>query len=268
MLKLKEQVFGQKGYSADMKLSAKELDFFRARISEHWLSHLSANCPGIVAEAEKLGIENYHLIADRIDHKGLWPKINRVFPQEVVNQIKKFPFLAQLKDEFGEFAISDVIEVKQHYGREEVYWRLVRPNVESDVGSLHKDSWFHGAINSGYGMYTKDQVTVKIWIPIYCEPGKSGLCLLGGSHLREWKYHLEEDETGVQRPVPDEDLIKLGAALVPTGPGNLLIFNEDILHGGVVNKSNKTRVSAEITMVMARANFSELMNSQKRKEHV
>lgn len=254
MLKLKEQIFGEIGYSADVKLSNEELEKFRASVNQHWLMTIKSAYPELACEAEQLGIENYHLIADKMDHRKLWTKQNRVLPQALVDQLKHLPFISLLKSEFGEFTISDVIDVKQHFGREEIYWRLVRPHVENDIGPLHKDSWFHGAINSGYGMYRQDQVTVKIWIPIFCEPGKSGLALLPGSHLREWKYHIE-NEDGYLRPVPDEDLSNVGAELVPTEAGNLLIFNEDMLHGGVVNRGEKTRVSAEITMVMERANF-------------
>ncbi len=261
MLKLKEQIFGKVGYSVDMKLLPQELEVFRACVSEHWLARIKDFYPEAVAEAEKLGIENYHQIEYKMDHKKLWSKQNRVFPQKIVNRIKELSLFSRLRDEFGEFSVSDVIDTEQRFGWEEIYWRLVRPKVESDIGPLHKDSWFHGAINGGYGMYTKDQVTVKVWIPIFCEPGKSGLALASGSHLREWKYHIEEDQDGYLRPIPDEDLSTAGAALIPTEPGNLLIFNENVLHGGVINNSDKTRVSAEITMVMQKNNFKDLMSS-------
>lgn len=249
MLGLKAQVFGNVGYSTDMQLTAAELDTFRTLVSEQWLSIINTFHPDLFEEAKKLGIENYHQIAHRVNHQKLWPKSNRVLPQKSVNQIKKLPFLSKLKEEFGEFTISDVYDTEQHYGQEEIYWRLVRPNIESDVGPLHKDKWFHGAFNSGYGMFPEDVVTVKLWIPIYCEAGKCGLALGKGSHLKEWKYHIEVID-GIPRPKPDEDLSDAGAQLISSAAGNILIFNEGVIHGGVLNSSDKTRVSAEITMVM------------------
>jgi ectoine hydroxylase-related dioxygenase (phytanoyl-CoA dioxygenase family) len=48
-----------------------------------------------------------------------------------------------------------------------------------------------------------------------------------------------------------DDLLNLGAKLIETDAGNMLIFHENILHGGVVNQGTKTRVSAEITMVIS-----------------
>ena len=249
MLGLREQIFGAKGYSSDLTLSNEELRVFRKLVSEHWLTAIRNSYPHLLEEAERQGIENYHKLSGNVDHKKLWPKSNRVLPQSAVETIKKLPFFTTLKDEFGEFAISDVYDTYQHHGQEEIYWRLVRPGVESDVGPLHADKWFHASFNMGYGMFPPGVVTVKIWIPLYCEPGKNGLSMLSGSHRKEWKFHVETIE-GLPKPVPDDDLSNVGAELLPTEPGNMLIFHENTLHGGVFNRGEKTRVSAEITMVM------------------
>jgi hypothetical protein len=248
-LNLKDQVFGEAGYSSDLKLTIAELNIFRTLISQQWLQAINTLHPDLTDKAEKLGIENYHQISNHVNHKKMWPKSNRVLPQKAVLQIKQLPFLTTLRREFGEFSLSDIYDTKQHGGHEEVYWRLVRPNEATDVGPLHKDRWFHGAFNDGYGMFKEDEVTVKMWIPILCESGKSGLYLLPGSHLKEWKYHIEIAD-GVPRPVPDEDLTASGAILMPTAPGNVLLFHENVLHGGAINSSTTTRVSAEITLVL------------------
>lgn len=246
MLKLKERIFGDEGFSSDLKLCADELGVFRSLVNQHWLSVISESHHDLLNEAKELGIENYHQFSHRINHSSLWSKFNRILPQHSVQNIKKLPFFSILKEEFGEFSISDVVHTEQEQGQEEIYWRLVRPNIETDVGPLHKDKWFHDAFNMGYGMFPKGTVTVKVWIPLYCEAGKSGLALLPGSQYKTWKYHIEIID-GIPKPRLDENVT---AKLIPTDPGNLLIFNENILHGGVINTSNKTRVSAEITMVL------------------
>lgn len=250
MLGIKDQVFGDVGYSADMRLDPPELQVFRTHINDHWLAVIDAAHPELTKDAEACGIDNYHLISDRVDHSRLWTKSNRLFSPGSVNHIKSLPFIAQLKKEFGEFSISDAYDTQQHHGQEEIYWRLVRPHKPSDVGSLHRDSWFHETFNGGNGMFPEGVVTVKVWIPIYCEPSKSGLALVAGSHLREWAYHVETIN-GSAKPILDEDLSTIDAKLIPTEPGNMLIFNENVLHGGVVNCGEKTRVSVEITMVIA-----------------
>jgi hypothetical protein len=246
MLGLKEKIFGEAGFSSDLKLAPDELNVFRALIHEHWLDVLSQFHPELSEEAKAKGIEDYHQLAHRLDHATLWSKANRVLPLAAVQKIKALPFFSTLKEEFGDFAISDVVHTTQEQGKEEIYWRLVRPNVNTDIGPLHKDKWFHDAFNDGYGMFSKDSVTVKVWVPIYCEAGKNGLAILPGSHRKTWEYHIEVID-GVPKPRLDEEVT---ADLVPTDAGNLLIFNENILHGGVVNRGDKTRVSAEITMVL------------------
>lgn len=247
---LKDQIFGPQGYSTDLRLAAGELAIFRGLINDQWLATIAHAHPDLSEAAAAAGIENYHRIADRVEHKKLWPKANRVLPQHAVETVKGLPFFATLKHEFGDFEISDVYDTHQHHGHEEIYWRLVRPNVGSDVGSIHADTWFHRSFNMGHGMFAPGTATVKIWIPIYCEPGKNGLAIVKGSHTRDWSFHVETIE-GLPKPVPDQDLSNVGAELVATEPGNMVIFHEKTLHGGVVNRGNGTRVSAEITMVLS-----------------
>lgn len=248
-LGLKDQVFGHLGFSADMKLNEDELQAFRSLISNQWLSVIQTSHPELANEAKAIGIQNYHTLSNRIDHNKIWPKCNRLLPQIAVDEIKQFSFINALKEEFGDFSISDIYDTKQHFGKEEIYWRLVRPNTPSDIGPLHCDHWFHTAFNNGQGMFNTDEKTVKIWIPIFCEPNKSGLSIVPGSHLRDWHYHIVTTN-GVPRPMLDEDISKIDAQLIPTEPGNMLIFNENVLHGGVINKGKYTRVSVEITMVL------------------
>lgn len=246
---LKQQVFGDLGYTTDMRLSTSELNIFRQHINNHWLAIIDNIYPELTGEASACGVENYHQISSQKVHNKLWTKRNRVLSKNSVAEIKSLPFITQLKKEFGDFAISDIYDTEQHHGQEEIYWRIVRPNQATDVGSLHCDSWFHQGFNGGYGMFPDDVCTVKVWIPIYCEPGKNGLAVVAGSHLKDWSYHMETTN-GVSRPILEEDSIKADEYLIPAAPGNLIIFNENILHGGVINRGDKTRVSVEITMVI------------------
>jgi ectoine hydroxylase-related dioxygenase (phytanoyl-CoA dioxygenase family) len=175
-----------------------------------------------------------------------------LFPQTAVDKIKKFPFLEKLTAVFDKFSISNVVYGDTIVeGREEVYWRIVRPGVIGDVGPIHADKWFHNVLGSGYGMFPPGITTVKIWIPIYCESGRSGLIVVPNSHKRDWRYEYVE-KNGFKKPAILEDVDNLGGELVPTDPGTLLIFNERLLHGGAVNRGEMTRVSIEITLVLGR----------------
>jgi len=157
-----------------------------------------------------------------------------------------------LKDEFGDFAISDVFYGDTHeVGREEIYWRLVRPNARTDVGTIHADKWFHDVMGMDDQAFPPGSVTVKIWIPIFSQPGRNGLMIVPNSNLKDWRYHGVPGAGGM-KPVIDEDVATIGAELMLTEPGNMLIFNEGTLHGGAVNLGDQTRVSVEITMVFPR----------------
>ena len=246
---INERLFSGPGYSTDLCLTADELEFFRFTIEEQWLARIAAQHPEHEESFCKLGLGNYHKLSHLVDHKALWGKESRLFPQKAVDKIKQFPFIDKLTELFGEFSISDVVHGDTIVeGRKEIYWRIVRPGSESDVGPIHADKWFHNVLGSGYGMFPQGVVTVKIWIPIYCEPGKSGLIVIPDSHKRDWRYeYLEKD--GFKKPVILEDVGQCGV-LVPTDPGTLLIFNERLLHGGAVNRGDITRVSSEITLVL------------------
>lgn len=245
-----DRIFNSPGYSTDIFLSPSELNFFRCTIEEQWLARISAQHPEHKESFRKHGLANYHKLSHLVDHNKLWVKESRLFPQKAVDVIKQFPFMDKLTALFGEFSISDCVHGETIVeGQQEIYWRIVRPEMVSDVGPIHADKWFHNVLGSGDGMFPRGVATVKIWIPIYCEPGRSGLTVIPDSHKRDWRYeYLEKD--GYKKPVILDDVNKLGGFLMPIDAGTLLIFNERLLHGGAVNRGDITRVSSEITLVL------------------
>ena len=246
---IKDKIFKSPGYATDLKLSPEELDVFRRAIDAQWLSAIASEYPQHVETFKKHGLAEYHKFAHLVNHGKLWAKEHRLLPQEDVERISALPFMGALRQAFGEFSVSDVVYGNTIVeGRQEVYWRIVRPEEPGDVGPIHADKWFHNVLGSGYGMFPPGVQTVKIWIPIYCEPGKNGLIVVPESHTREWRYEYV-DKGGYQKPEIREDIDTLGGVLVPTDPGTLLMFNERLLHGGALNKGSMTRVSTEITMV-------------------
>ncbi|MFL9880079.1 phytanoyl-CoA dioxygenase family protein [Herbaspirillum rhizosphaerae] len=250
-LNLKSKIFDAPGFSKDVRLTQDELDIFRNAITEQWLSVIGAAHRELVPQFSEIGIPNYHQLAHLLTHETLWPKQTRCLPKHSCDKIKVLPFLQTLRDELGEFSISDVFYGDTHEaGREEIYWRLVRPHAAKDVGSLHADKWFHDVMGMDDQAFPSEAETVKIWIPIFSQPGKNGLMIVPNSHRKSYRYHAAPGAGGM-KPVIDEDVSTLGAELMLTEPGNMLIFNEGILHGGAVNMGDQTRVSVEITMVFA-----------------
>jgi len=248
-LNLRQKVHESPGYSADVRLSPEELKVFREEITAQWLSVIEQHHPELAPQFREAGIANYHKLAHLVQHENLWPKENRCLPLHSCKKIKTLPFLQTLRDELGEFRLADVFYGDTHEaGREEIYWRLVRPDAPTDVGSLHADKWFHELMGQDDRAFPRGSVTVKIWIPIFAIPGKNGLMIVPNSHLKTWRYHGEPGRGGM-KPIIDEDVSTIGAQLIPTDSGNMLIFDEGTLHGGAVNRGDETRVSVEITMV-------------------
>lgn len=247
---ISDRILGDPGYCTDIKLESDELAFFRDAIQRQWLDRISEVYPDLAPKFAEAGLPNYHKLSHLVDHRQLWSKPFRVLPAHVGAQAKRLPVMNRLRAAFGDFAISDyAYEDAVEKGREDLYWRIVRPNVRSDVGQLHADKWFHERLGSGeYGMFEAGTETIKIWTAIYCEPGRNGLIIVPNSHKRDWRYqHVNVGNS--TRPQILEDEEKLGGVLVATEPGTLLIFNDATLHGGAVNQGDFTRVSMEITMV-------------------
>jgi len=151
-----------------------------------------------------------------------------------------------LEDEFGYFQISD----EDNVGHEEIYWRLVRPNSLTDVDPLHADAWFS---DLGHGITPPDLKRVKVWIAIYCDPGKGGFKFVPGSHKHECPYHGEL-KNGITKPEIDISEDELDVVIFNSQPGEAIIFNDQLLHGGALGQG-ETRVSLEFTMFVKNENY-------------
>lgn len=228
------------GYYLGFSFSKNELELVRSEIEAHWLENIKRNAPTQVEKFSEIGINRYHELACLLDHELIWPKINRILPKKSLDYIRSTSLIKSLEDIYGDFEISD----EENIGREEIYWRLVRPNHSSDVGPLHADAWYwdldHGVTPSGVKR-------VKVWAAIYCEPGLNGLCVVPYSQKRSWKYHSEYRD-GFSKPKIDEDESSLPVSLVDTKHGDAIVFHDRLLHGGVLNRGSTTRVSLEFTM--------------------
>lgn len=242
---LADAVFGDAGVTTSLKMSSAELAEYRSLITEHWLTRIGELYPAAtVAEFRKAGLDKYHLLADRVDHKALWPKTARLLPEHAVKAIRKMDFMRALADEFGPFGISNEEEIYP----EELYWRIVRPQMSSDIGPVHADAWFW---ELGHGKMPEDTVRVKVWIPFYCEPGMNGLKVLPGSQRQHWPYHGELRD-GFVKPQIDFDEKSVPMQLLNIDPGTLVVFHDKLLHGGALNTGTTTRVSSEFTMFVSR----------------
>ena len=134
------------GYFTNFHFSEAELNRIRELVENHWRSVIERSAPELAGEVKQRSIDTYHEISDRLDHGSLWGKKTRILSGADCAEISKMSLFEYLRSEFGDFRITD--DEGSGYG--EVYWRLVRPGADSDIGPMHADNWFwklgHGEI--------------------------------------------------------------------------------------------------------------------------
>ena len=246
MIDIRKMLEGPEGFNTDVRFTDEELSMVRGLIKAQWLQRIEESGLGRSKVFENLEMNRYHEQSHTLDHKSMWPKSKRILGADAVKSIRQTSLFKMLEAEFGPFVISgeDGIE------KEEVYWRLVRPNGATDVGPLHADEWFWAL---GHGTTPAGHQRVKVWISIYSEMGHNGFKFVAGSHKKAWRYHGVAKD-GFTKPQIDEDESTLGAEIFRSEPGQAIVFHDKLLHGGAPGGSS-TRVSLEFTMFVKDENY-------------
>jgi hypothetical protein len=236
-----DDVHGAAGYTLG-SITPAELATLREHIREQWLYRLQLVVPEHVSKFSAIPMDQYHTISDLVDHARIWPKTSRVLPASAVRSVRSMSFFKRLESEFGEILIGD----EENFGWENITWRLVRPH-QKDVGPVHADEWFWEVRptqkkHAGY-------IPIKIWMAVYCNAGRNGLRLVEGSHRKTdvYKYRTEM-RNDLPVPVYDGAEENLPMTVPKTNPGDFIIFNHFVLHAGVWNNENTTRVSIDFTI--------------------
>ena len=257
----KNKIFRSDGFSQKMSLTDIELKKLRGLVEDQYYSVLAEKYPEKLETFKKAGLDHYHELSKTIDHSATWPKKTRCLEQPSCEIIKTLPFWKQLENDFGSFITGRVVYEKDiEWDRDEMYWRVVRPQEPTDVGTLHADKWFHDTMKIRQRVFPENAHALKIWIPLYCEPGKNGLAIVPNSHneLDKWQYSaVEIENTSKPRLIGDESKVK--TELLKTPPGNIVIFNQDLVHVGALNQGSTTRISLEITMIVEYDTFKDYL---------
>jgi hypothetical protein len=238
---LTTEVFGKNGFSA-ITISDRDLQILRELILRQFSERIASLYPRLSDEFAQVPLDLYHNKAHLIDHNSAWPKLARILPTISIEKIRALNFFSMLESELGNFRISD----EEGLGYENIYWRLVRPGASSDVGPLHADQWFWAL---GHGRTPRGVRRIKVWIAIYCEKGEGGFRFLRGSHLREWPYRGVMRD-GIMKPEIDFSAEDLDLEVFQSAPGDGIVFNDKLLHGGLIGGA-RTRVSIEFTMFVS-----------------
>ena len=244
---LKKQIFIEPGFSKEITLDSNELDNFKIAIRQQWLDNISRYFPEIikVINSQNLSVKDYHKISNNLDHSNIWTKKSRILPREFFLEFLKSRLFLKLKNIFGEIEISD----EENYGYGNIYWRLVRPNQSNDVGPYHRDRWFW-ELNNNFPKPSYPFYRVKIWISIETERNKSGLLIEKNSHNRKNVNWIGKHKHGIIKPVLLDHPDLFDMELIDTKSGDIIIFNDNLIHGGALNTGENTRVSAEFTILV------------------
>jgi len=242
-----QQVVSGEGFSTLVELENSELTAIRGFVNDNWRARLEdvANKNGVHIEIRRMEADRYHDIEGMFIHKELWPKSQRILNHSFIDWFNNSHFKKRLTQELGTFNVSD----EESLGYPNFYWRICRPFAEDDIGPVHRDSWFWEA-NPSFPKPDYRFSRIKIWIPLYVEPGLNGLMVEPFSHLRTDIDWMPEYRDGIMKPKILTSAEHMKLVLVYTQNGQAIIFNDDLLHGGSINMGKRTRISLEFTALV------------------
>lgn len=215
--------------------SPSEFEFLRALITRH-----------VKKKVEALDqLSNYHIFASDDIHCSLASKKERILAEEDAHKLFALPAIQNLLNEHPGYRVCNVVyDSETQEDRPEFYFRLVRPNKQSDIGTPHCDFWFDEAMKTNFGRGN----TIKYWIPVIIEHGKNGLLFY--PNMTKDAPYIIADNNGFRTPKINCEFSELGEPALPQpNYGQAIMFGDDILHCGALNTGSTTRVSMEITLV-------------------
>ena len=190
-------------------------------------------------------LSTYHEIASDEIHRSLACKKNRILNDKDAGRLFALPAIKNLLKDHPGYRVSNVVyDSKNRDERPEFYFRLVRPNKTSDIGTPHCDFWFDEATQTDFGRGN----TIKLWIPIVIEHGKNGLLFY--HCLADNVAYVITSDGGFRTPRINCEISELGDPILPQpNYGQAIKFYDDVMHCGALNVGSSTRVSMEITLV-------------------
>jgi hypothetical protein len=150
-----------------------------------------------------------------------------------------------------DYRIGSAMPPYGDWGSPRINWRLVRPGNGIDLGPIHADYWFD-AVLDGWRP-DPDTVRLKVWIPIYLEPGLTGFAYLPGSHRQRLVFGRKRLPDGGVKPEFHETQLPEPLKTIATPCGTVLLFNYNLVHRGAnSDQATRTRVSMESTLLIPR----------------
>lgn len=223
-----ELALNPSGYSIVRSQTLTQLS--ASLIKDHMSSTLAKTFDNLREAATFVAANNFSEFKD---------KPNRILPQESVNDIiSELSQLGFINPDENEF-ITD----EENIGYPNIYWRIVRPNHESDVGPVHADKWFW---DLGDATLPRGFERTKIWTPLIQDDSEPSLMLVPGSQKLKYEYGFKQDEFNKKKPTFYNPQISSQLIPAPVCVGESVVFHDNLLHGG--RTTQELRVSVEMTL--------------------
>jgi hypothetical protein len=166
-------------------------------------------------------------------------KPQRILPRSIATSL-----VGMISDMgFCDLSIGEFITDEENLLYPNIYWRIVRPNMLSDVGPIHADRWFWDLSGSTFPPTHK---RVKVWMPLLQNDHNPSLLVVPGSHTHTYTYGSTVDKSGKVRPTFDQSAVHQQLVPAPVKLGQAVVFNDSLLHGG--QATDTVRVSVEWTL--------------------
>ncbi len=241
-----EKAFGgPAGLAQGVSFRPDEVVRIQELMHAHMVETARQISPQAAEQVSDTPLEEYHRVAGRLDHRKLLSKAGRILSARAVDEIRGMSFFDYAREAFGPFQLSD----EEGIGHEQVCFRVVRPQVREDVGSLHRDSWFWEHYNF---VVPEGMSRVKVWVPVCGAPAQAGLLLAPGSHRTPGGFRTEVVD-GKLAFLPEGPAAQTELRRFCGSPGDPIMFNYDMLHVGSLNRGQHCRVSFEITILFKTA---------------
>jgi len=227
-----KKIFQTPGYVNTTYLEKSDVEYINLQILKQIKETINVDL---------INLDDYASNVGDIKHSLLSSKKSRIFSSEVYYFISNTKWFHTLVKLFPDLQVTN----EECLEGPEIYWRVVRPNISGGVGPLHADAWFW---QMGIGKIPIDRCRVKAWVHLAGD--EPGLKYVENSHLFEFSY-AERMSDGKRKPVFDDSQINDVISILPPLAGRAFLFNDRLLHGGLLSTSS-TRVSFEFTFTTSR----------------
>ena len=114
---------------------------------------------------------------------------------------------------------------------------------------MHADRWFW---DLGHGATPAGMWRVKVWVAVVTEPGLQRARNCCRARIFANGAIMASRADGFVKPASTRTSTRSGLELIATAPGDAIVFNDRLLHGGGDSRGRLTRVSFELTMFVVR----------------